>query len=165
MNLLKLEEIEFPIYKLRSYIRLFEEDNILYIVSPKIGISILDNRNLGWDTLSKRRIHIDKNSLYPLNKYTIPNIEELIHHYGGTFIDNKGTLFKYKKQKFYKIKYFKIKKIINDLLYVEEFNYPFKLYKYIDIYEFPYVGILNYLGGYIVYHFSKEKLKETRVKL
>lgn len=165
MRLLKLEEISFPIYKLRQYIKMYEEDNIVYIISPKLGTTILDNKNLNWNTLSKRRIHINEKILYPLNKQIVPNIEELIHQCGGTFIDSNGTIFSYKKQKFYKLKYYKILKVLNNFLYIEEFSYPFNLYKVIDIIKFPYVGILNYCGGYILYHFSEEKLKDTRVKL
>lgn len=167
-----LTDINFPIFPIRGYTKLYEESNMLKI-DTYVKSWIIDNRNLS-GTFSKRRLQMDKKTKYPLT-LVIFNISQLISYKSKTnkYIDWDGKLIKYKKRKVVKLKYYLIKGIKKGkssiALFVE--NLPFPIYvtytQLSNAYKFDklYVGLLEYNGGKLFYNWSTKYKCESWRKI
>jgi len=171
-KILGLHNIEFPIYNItENYIKIWEELNVVYILTNS-GTYILDNKNLGGETLGERRLHIN-NDLY-IPRKTYYSVTQLIRSNKTLFLDNKGNIFRYKKEKFVDLKYYKIKKIkeiINKdklisecVITLQGIEYPIKI-NCNEAFEAKYVGLLHTDFGIVLYEYSAEKKTNTRRKI
>lgn len=167
---MKLNEIVWPVYQIRTHDKLWEDNGIMYIDTYSYNY-IIDNKNLKGDTLGQRRVRINKEvlldrKLYPLNKayYTLREII-VNRHQSKVYIDSLGNLLRYKKSRVAKLIYRKIEKIevtrSGMLVHCEGIYSP----RYLDfihpIYlNKKYIGLLHIDNDYIVYEFSDE-LKNT----
>lgn len=172
MTTLLLKEIKFPVYRIRENLGIREESKITFVTNCSNEEKIIDNKNLVGDTLGLRRLRISKEYIYPLDK-AIPNLQILLKYANHTFIDTYGKVFTYKKgSKFYKLTYEKIIRVVeyhdgegSALVYAQGINYPFTVSYYPFVLYDAYIGLIHYKGGYIYYEVSKEKKKDTRIKI
>lgn len=126
---------------------------------------ILDNKNLSGDSLALRRIRISSNK-YEINKAILTYSQLLKKHKSGDrYIDRTGMCFIYKKTTYVPLVY---RKIINVLYldgyglaaYVEDLDSPVPLPAGTDIEG--YLGLLEYMGGFLLYELSNEYKPTTR---
>ncbi len=168
---MKLQDINFPIFPLRAYNKLYYEDNILYI-ETYYNNYIIDNKNLTGDTLAKRRLRLPAKNRYPLN-LALFTIAQLVKSKTKVFLDNYGNLIEYKRTKMVKICYKKIIRYKESdkgevAIWMSNIPYPIYVSKYYMEqfrYKDLYAGILNYGGGYILFELSQEKKKDIRRKI
>jgi len=89
--------IEFPIYKIRSYEEMDKNPLGKIKIYTISGEWILDDLSVEGETLGIRRLKIPENKRYKLG-HKVDTLRQMLKHPGGTiFIDNKGHLFKYTK--------------------------------------------------------------------
>ena len=168
-----LTEINYPIFPIRSYIKLYEKDKIQYIDTAN-KTWIIDNKNLAGETLAARRFRIPKEERYPLI-LSIFNLMQLLRYIKGRrFIDSLGNIFTYKKTRYESLKYYKVigtlDMINNIAVYTEEYSTPFYVTKtdFNMIYEKDkdlFIGLLAYHGGHLFYELSRLKKDDTRRKV
>lgn len=162
-----LFDISFPIFSItEDYKRIWEDMNVLYIETYS-GVYILDNKNIEGDTLGKRRIKLNADNKYmPRRIYN--TLAQMIRSNKKHFIDNTGTIFKYKKTEFVPLKYHKIKSINRYegecLVEVKDIYFPQKLNCRLA-HSINYLGVLHTKFGYILYSFEEEFKKDTRRKI
>lgn len=169
MRLLKLEDICFPVYSLsKNYEKIYTEFNILYIQTAS-GTYVLDNKNMNGNTLGERRAKIENTKLYKPKK-TCYSVAQLLKCKSNIFIDNIGTVFKYKKTKYVPLKYHKIlsihyrEKFGDYFLLVKDIFFPIVV-NYREANTYSYAGILHTPTGYILYELSEDKKPDTKRKI
>ncbi len=160
---MKLIEIDFPVFCIKDYDRIFEEGKITYIEKDEI-IKMVDNKYLLGNTLGERRLRIEKDQRYPL-KYCLLNYYQLLKSGCKVFIDNSGKVIKYKKYFRAKLTYHRIRehKQVEDvgyIIYLEDIGIPLEVPASVYNYQ-NYVGLLHYNRGYLVYEFSDTKKSTT----
>lgn len=160
-------DIVFPIFTIsNNYVKTWVEDNITYIQTDS-GVYVLDNKNIRGNTLGQRRLRINYSKLY-MPRQTLHNIPQLLHSRYNVFIDNLGTIFKYKKVKLVPLRYHKVSQIIKTpegcVLHFNDINNPIKVEASIA-YGIEYVGFLHTDIGYITYEYSETLKKNTRRKI
>lgn len=163
-----LKNIEFPIFMIGNYKRLWSENHILYLQSHSDIIYKLDNKNLAGDTLAKRRMRIPKKERYNFIK-TFFTISQLIKSGKKTFLDNKGRLAHYKKSKRVSLLYREIlsSKPIEGkgfLIKVKNITTVFTISNAVYN-DQKYIGLLNIGGGYLVYELGEERKPDTWRKI
>ena len=129
---------------------------------------LVDDRNMPGDTLGVRRMQTPIPDKLPLKK-AVETPLGLIKSGKKHFIDNEGKLFTYEKTRMCKLKYYKIKKIVNkhnaSLLWVYTVKTPFTIPRPPEP-SFKWVGILEYRGSpWMLYEYSYERKKDTRRKI
>lgn len=165
---MKLTDIKYPIFPIRSHDRIYEEDNILYVDTIN-KTWIVDNKNLNGITLAARRFKIT--DPYPL-KPAIFTLAQLLRYKSSNnlYIDHLGKLFRHKKTNTYKLEYKKVLryKVHEDQVafFVKDVSYPiFVDYKTLNLYqdndEELYLGLLWYNGSWIFYELSLNKKEDT----
>ena len=160
-----LNEITFPVFALRSFEKIFKEDNKIFVIGTIVNEAlILDD--LSYDLpFPRRRLQIPENVKYKINK-SYMNISQFLKTKTckRTFIDNTGLIFKYTKTKIVKLTYHKILQAIRNeeigiILIIQNIDIPLTVSSLEPIKE--YVGLLHYCGGYIIYEYTSEKKKDT----
>jgi len=163
-----ITSLSYPVYKLRKYNSMEEVDKVLHI-DTFFNSYILDNKNLKGDTLGQRRLRMNEATLYPLkNKINNPIGFIGQKDSSGTYIDNSGKIFKYKKTLFVPLTYHTITSVdylegVGININVFGIDTPIIVNKRYVSEEF--VGLLYWLGGYIVYELTNEIKKNTRIKI
>jgi hypothetical protein len=120
MNTISLQEISYPVYKLPDKPNV--DDGIIYYYSEQekedLTISkllIVDDANIEGDTLAKRRLRIlsEGTKVYRLTNaiFFLGDLIKLATPQTN-FIDSKGRLFVYRKDKFAKLKFYKIDRVM-----------------------------------------------------
>lgn len=163
-----LKDIEFPVFAIGSYEKLWEENLILYLKSGYDIIYKVDNKNLAGDTVGKRRLRIPKNERYNF-RGTFFTIYQMINSGKKVFIDNRGKVFRYNKSTKVDLIYREIKKIkrVEDegyLIYANKVPVPIKV-PVILFERQKYIGLLNYKGSYILYELTDEQKADTWRKI
>lgn len=162
---MNFRDINFPIYSVGSHKKLWCENNILYLLSDSDIIYKVDNKNLPYDTIGKRRLRIHKKELYKFTG-TYFSLVAVIKSNKKLFIDNTGKLINYKKSKTAKLEYIKIKRVVpvdNKGLLIYMYNKTAPLLVSNLVYnKEKYVGILD---NTIVYDFSTYKKENTWRKI
>jgi hypothetical protein len=71
--------INWPLYEIRKYKNLWEDNNVLYITTDSNLEYIIDNKNIVGNTLGKRRLGLPSKGLYKLKKicYTLYDVFNL----------------------------------------------------------------------------------------
>ena len=164
-----LKDIKFPVYPIRSYDKLWEENNILYI-DTGCRVRIIDNKNFS-GSFGNRRAQVDPKELYRLQ--SLPTIKSLIKYksINNIFIDSTGELFKYTKTKMVPLVYKKIIKRekvegLGYLIWVSDIDNPFHIPA---VYYDPFVEYARILltgnFGPMLYDFTTKSDKDTRRKI
>ena len=159
---MKIHKIEFPIYVIGTE-EIEERDGVLFADSK-----VVDDKNMSGDTLGVRRLQTSLPNLYPL-RYMLEAMPNLMRHRGYNYIDNKGNLFSYMKEKFYPMKYHKIvavdKKDSISLLWLEDINFPIEVPRPPAVdYRWAAVIYRNNLPWFF-YEYSTEWKKNTKRKV
>lgn len=163
----KLTDIYFPIYGITNdYIKTWTEYNVTFVKTHS-GTYILDNKNMLGETLGVRRAKIAKNKY--IFRAVVFNVTQLIKSKYKTFMDTTGAIFKYKKDTFVPLKYYKVASVeeLGDTGCVLKFrgiNYPIKV-NYRLAYSIQCIGILHTSLGYILYEYSDKLKADTRRKI
>lgn len=169
---MKLADIKYPIFPIRSHDKLYKKDGIIYVDTHK-NTWIVDNTNLKGNSLAMRRFRITKD-LYPL-KPAIFTLAQLLRYKSTThiFIDKFGKLFRYTKTKRCKLEYKKVLSYKYDentvAFIVEDVNHPiYADFKTLNLYkdmENLFLGLIWYNNSWIFYDISTEKKKKTWKKI
>lgn len=160
-----LHEITFPVFAIRSFEKIFREEDKIFVVGSKLREPlILDD--LSYDLpFPRRRLQIPENVKYKINK-SYMNISQFLRAktYKRTFVDSVGLIFNYTKTKSTKLTYHRLIKVLpiedhGNALIIQDVSMPLMVSALEPIKK--YVGLLDYLGGYIVYEYSDERKKDT----
>ena len=111
---MSIASVVFPIYKLRSYIRLEQNPLDIVEVTTIKGKYILDDKGINAPFQERRALLKDKypdSKIYKLNE-RVPYFRQLVKYKSGTtFIDYNGDIFKYRKSsKLFEVKSHKIER-------------------------------------------------------
>jgi hypothetical protein len=175
---MKLSEISFPVFRLTNK-KPVEVDGVLCYITESFNmdtaefssrVSIIDDKTLPYDSLSRRRLAlkgIPSVNLYPLRRavYFISDLIKLTKT-GYWWIDSSGNIFEYKKSKVGKLTFHKIEKVIpipgmGAIIDVENIPSRFKvLFQPSD--DIQYAGILSDgIGTKFIYGLYSEKPEDT----
>ena len=155
-------KVTFPVFILPSS-NWYERDGLVYI-----DRRIIDDKNMPGDTLGLRRMLTPHKEQYHL-KNMITTANGLMKQKTKHFIDNSGRPFTYEKIEFAQLKYLKIKKIDYKtkacLLWVHGCSFPFTIPRPPET-GYTWAGILHIKNNpWLLYEYSKEKIKDTRRKI
>lgn len=172
---MKLEEISYPVFKLKNDRPIVENGVVLYITSKIdsddneiINHYIVDDTNVPGDTLGRRRLKLKTEGvkLFRLNK-AIFFIGDLVKVANSKtwFIDNNGKIFNYKKETRAKLSFHKIIKVFHIpsggvIVEVEGIATRFKAMNPPNV-DCRFAGILHSSKSLILYGFYDKKYKET----
>ena len=157
-----INKIKFPVYEL-SNSNWERIDGLLFLDGK-----ILDDKNQIGDTLGLRRLQTPHKNIMPL-KSQIDTFRGVIKSNCKHFIDTNGIPFIYEKTEFCKLKYYKIKNIVQkdtcSLLKLDKVKNSFIIPRPPHI-DMKYAGVLHYNGlPWVLYDYAEEKLKDTRRKI
>jgi len=157
-----INKIKFPVYELPSsnWNRL---DGLLFLD----GI-IVDDLNQKGDTLGVRRLQTPHKNLLPLRSQ-IDTFRGIIKTNHKCFIDSNGIPFIYEKTQFCKLKYYRIKDIIQkdtcSLLKLEGIKNSFVIPRPPDM-GLTHAGVILWKNiPWVLYDYSETKQKDTRRKV
>jgi hypothetical protein len=157
-----INKVKFPVYILPSG-NWERQDGLLFLDEK-----IVDDRNMSGDTLGIRRVQTPHRNLHPL-KHQADNFRGMIKSKEKHFIDTNGIPFIYEKSEFCKLKYYKIK----DVVQKESFSL-LKLYGVKQPFVIPrppaskmrYAGVLHYgTLPWVLYEYSEDRREDTRRKV
>jgi hypothetical protein len=157
-----LNKIKFPVYILPSG-NWERQDGLLFLDG-----TIVDDRNMSGDTLGIRRVQTPHRNLYPL-KYQVDNFRGMIKSKEKHFIDTNGIPFIYEKSEFCKLKYYKIKDVVQkenlSLLKLYGVKQPFVIPRP-PASKMRYAGVLHYGAlPWVLYEYSEDRREDTRRKV
>lgn len=163
-----LRNIKFPVYSIGGHARLWLENNVLFLESDSGIIYKMDNKNLPFDTIGKRRLRISKKERYKFTG-TYFTIAQLVKSNKKLFIDNEGNIINYKKNRRVPLIYRQIikKKLVEGkgiLLYAKGISSPFLVSSFVYRGE-TYLGLLNISDGYLIYELSEERKADSWRKI
>ena len=115
-----------------------------------------------------RRLQTPHKNIFPL-KQQIDNFRGIVKSKDKTFIDTNGTPFIYEKTEFCKLKYYRIKSVIQrdtcSLLKLDGVKQPFVIPRP-PAEEMRYAGILHYGPmPWALYEYSEDRRDDTRRKV
>lgn len=163
----------FPLYELRAYRRIFEEDGFKIIETNHTRFVLDDLREGSSPVYSERRLAILREkenlpySLYPLRR-RCETFSHVLACKCRTFIDSTGRLIEWKPKKFHPIECYKVTSRHGNnytsgvTIYVSKINESFYISSGIDK---EYVQLLNLDGRYYVFAMCDEMQKRTRKKI
>lgn len=163
-----LRDINFPVYSIGSYDKFWCENNILYLQSESGILYKVDNQNLPFETIGKRRLRIDKKELYKFTG-TYFTLAQMIKSGKKLFIDNFGKVIKYKKTRRVPLIYreiIKTKKVEGKgfLLYAKGIAAPFLVSNYIYSNQ-KYLVLLDINDSYLFYELVNDRKPDTWRKI
>ena len=165
----KLHELVFPVYKMGAFEEIYTSPLGHVMISTHKKVYTLDDTNSSEPSYAVRRIHLKGKGfdLYHLNK-KINTFSNIINYPTGTyFIDAKGYIFKYKKdRKYYKLNCHKITKRVFDpsrgsMLFSKDLPYPVFFLGKLNL-DYKYMGILDVEGGGLLYNVTEQPFNPTR---
>lgn len=111
---MSITNVTFPLYKLRSYIKLERTLLDTIEITTIRGKYILDDKSINapfYERRAKLKYKYPKEKIYKL-KEQVPYLRQLVKYKSGTtFVDYNGDIFKYRKSsKLFKVKSHKITK-------------------------------------------------------
>lgn len=157
-----LKNVTFPAYLLHSS-NWDLRDGMLFLDNQ-----VLDDRNMPGDTLGKRRLQTPFRGLYQIKKAVMSPVG-IVKQSNQAYIDNLGKIFIYEKTRMVPLKYHKIRKVelkeTYSLVWIMGFNFSFKVPRPPKS-EYTWAGVLHVDGfPWLLYEYSKEKLKDTQRKI
>mgnify|MGYP003657612886 CR=1 FL=1 len=169
MNNISLLDIEFPVFKLRSYNKIETIDNIIYVHTHWKSY-VLDNKNLKGDTIGQRRSNITIGDVYPFKSvYKNPRDLVLSSKTGDTYCDNTGRVFKYQKSMRCPVVCFEIKTYLRVgskiIIHLKEYPAPQVIPSSAFDPDYKYITLAKYGEYYLLYSLEKEYIKPFTKKL
>lgn len=173
---MNLQEIQWPVFRLGEHKPIMENGIVYYSKEyvdtttnqTKIGLRVVDDKNVDGKTLGIRRLHLRMEGapLFSIRAaiYFLVDVIKLAKQ-TTWFIDNCGMVFQYKKSTRAKLQTFKIKNIVpldtmGAIIEVEGLTQRFKcIFKPKP--EQTYAGVLRWGLGYILYGFYENPIKPT----
>ena len=157
-----INKVKFPVYILPSG-NWERQDGLLFLDGK-----IVDDRNMSGDTLGIRRVQTPHRNLHPL-KHQVDNFRGMIKSKEKHFIDTNGIPFIYEKSEFCKLKYYKIKDVVQkeslSLLKLYGVKQPFVIPRP-PASEMRYAGVLHYgTLPWVLYEYSEDRREDTRRKV
>lgn len=157
-----INKIKFPVYILPSG-NWSRQDGLLFLDEK-----IVDDRNMSGDSLGIRRLQTSHKNILPL-KHQIDNFRGMIKSKEKHFIDTNGIPFIYEKTEFCKLKYYRIKSIVQkdtlSLLRLDGVKQPFVIPRP-PASEMQYAGVLHYKSlPWVLYEYSEDRREDTRRKV
>lgn len=157
-----INKVRFPVYILPSG-NWDRQDGLLFLDG-----TIVDDKNMRGDTLGIRRIQTPHSNLYPLLKQ-VDDFRGLVKSNEKHFVDTNGTPFIYEKTEFCKLKYYKIKSVVQkdtvSLLKLDGVKQPFVIPRP-PASEMRYAGVLHYRARpWVLYEYSEDRCLDTRRKV
>ena len=165
----KIIPFEFPVYIIGQYDTLYNEDNIIRVITLDGKTRIIDNKNIPGNTLAVRRLQLNSKDAFTF-KGTIFTFSQLLklHHPNNWYIDVNGFLFKYRKTTIVPLIWRKILSVdyiegrgLN--LRVKDIDVPIRVPAGTPI--TGYIGLLKLMDGYILYGISNTPKKDTWRKI
>ena len=163
-NIQSFSNIHWPVWGIRHHEYISKG-----LIKDKVGIRRLDLEDKH-NTFPFRRIQaqrLNDYKLYPLKK-PIWSLKDLVKSGLLTFVDYKGNIYNYKKQKFYPLVYRKIlsrKYTENTTIFkIENINSVFEVKGKLNL-KAEYAGLLRIDRGYLLYEVTNEKLKDSKRKI
>lgn len=166
---LLLKNIRFPVYPLSKSVNVKRDEELLIVGTSTGKEYILDDKSIKMDSLGRRRLHIDQESLYPLKRavYTIGDFLLYTKLY-KTFIDSNGKLFNYEAKTKVPLIY---RKILDTqpykggtMLSIESVHCPIFYYRPI-IAKKEYAALLYIEKGYVLLGVTDSPSKRVSLKV
>ena len=159
---MNLNEIRWPVYVLHSD-EIEERDGLLFC-----DTQIVDDKNMTGESLGLRRLQTPHKNLFSL-KNQIDNFRGMVKSKEKHFIDTNGIPFIYEKTEFCKLKYYRIKRVIqkdtSSLLKLDGVKSAFVIPRP-PAEEMRYAGILHYGElPWVLYEYSEDRREDTRRKV
>lgn len=157
-----INKLRFPVYILPSG-NWERQDGLLFLDG-----AIVDDRNMVGDTLGLRRLQTPHKNLYSL-KHQVDDFRGVIKSNEKHFIDTNGIPFIYEKTEFCKLKYYRIKSIVQkdtvSLLKLHGVKQPFVIPRP-PASDMRYAGVLHYgTLPWVLYEYSEDRREDTRRKV
>ena len=157
-----VNKLRFPVYILPSG-NWDRQDGLLFLDGQ-----IVDDRNMTGDTLGLRRLQTPHKSLYSLRQQ-VEDFRGVIKSNEKHFIDTNGIPFIYEKTEFCKLKYYRIKSIVQkdtvSLLKLHGVRQPFVIPRP-PASDMRYAGVLHYgTLPWVLYEYSEDRREDTRRKV
>jgi hypothetical protein len=163
-----LHSIKFPVYPLSNKATTFIDGTVIN-VSKGLKNYILDDISIPGDSLGKRRLHIDKKLLYPLNRAVMTIGDFLLYtKIYKQFIDTNGKLFDYKRRTNVPLLYRYINRKIpyngGTMLIIENIHCPMLYYRNVE--NKNNMAVLLYIEkGYVLLGVTDKPSKRTTFKV
>lgn len=167
-----IDSIVFPIYKLRSYIKIEQSPLDIVEITTIKGKYILDDKGINAPFAERRLLLKSKYpeaKIYKL-KERVPYLRQLVKYKSGTtFVDYNGDIFKYKKSsKLFEVKSHKIDRTKEygnwTVFYVSGIETPFMVGETLN-YKAKYASIMHTEWGPFLYDITSEPHEPYRRKL
>ncbi len=157
-----VNKLRFPVYILPSG-NWERQDGLLFLDG-----AIVDDKNMRGDTLGLRRLQTPHKNLYAL-KHQVDDFRGVIKSNEKHFIDTNGIPFIYEKTEFCKLKYYRIKSIVQkdtvSLLKLHGVKQPFVIPRP-PASDMRYAGVLHYgTLPWVLYEYSEDRREDTRRKV
>lgn len=172
--MLNFWQIQFPIFQLDKRHHIQRLDNMLVVELSDGSYRVIDNLNFEDSTLAMRRLRHAANSgdllHYPLFKLNKPvySIVDMLHSECSRFIDSSGRIINWTKEKFYRLKTYKIKHFtqVEDgyVLTLQGLHCRFFINRAPHVDE-KFARVLRVGRGYLLYELTSECVKDSRLKL
>ena len=133
-----------------------------------IDNQIVDDQNMSGDSLGLRRVQTPHKNLLPLRR-SVLNLTGIIKQNTSTFIDSKGIPFIYEKTEWFKLRYYKIKKVekkgIASLLWLHGVSKSSVIPRPPHT-DMKWAGMLLYNEApWLLYQYAEEKQKDSKRKV
>ncbi len=163
----QIKRITFPVFKIEKEPEQQNDSSLTDGLLLWNG-QVIDDRNMPGDTLGQRRLQSPFTNLVPLRNCYLDHLG-LIKSPEAMYIDTTGKIFVYKKTKFMKLVYYKIKRVdrkeTHSLLWVQGIKRPFTIPRPPHP-AMQWVGLLH-LGPlpWFLYEYSETRKKDSRRKI
>lgn len=175
-----MKEISFPVFKIGATAIIKVKDTIKYTyneylladgITLRQNVAILDDTAIDKPTLGLRRLVLKAQGV-PLVRLSraIYFISDIVAKPSALYIDSNGKLFRYKRTKRVPLVFKKIVKMLpnqsglGSIVEVENIPSRFKTLVHASK-VYKYAGLLEALGGYILYGLYTEKHDNTVRKI
>jgi len=155
-NISKFKDIAFPFFALRHrpYKVLYDLNKIYIVRHENSHKETLDDKNLSGDYFA-RLLQLENRVIFD---YTCKNIQELVYLLPKWGVDSKARPFDLTKKEPVSVKVKKVKKVSNNLVWIDSIAYPFRLNtkERLDITESTYVTLININNEWFIKEFTMD---------
>ena len=152
--------IQFPLFGLKKkpFSIQYTRNGITIQVTDMDDPVPLDVKDFERGGYLDRLVELRKYTPEPLLfDFTARSVEELLHTRCKWGVDSKGNIFDLSKKQKVKVKYKKIRQVVEDVLWIQGISYPFKIPKYLaDVENLKniWVGIVPLEFYYVIYDYD-----------
>lgn len=101
-----INSITFPVYNLPDH-NYYTKDKVVFYADG----TVIDDKNMPGETLGIRRLQCGRSDLFNIGRRCNPDFKSLLNSKNRIFIDNKGIIFEYVKEKNYPLVYHLISRV------------------------------------------------------